>query len=67
MLRRSPPWTEADDAELRRLAQAGYSLVRMHLRFQRPSPFLAARLRTLGLQLKKPSRLPADQRFRGPG
>jgi hypothetical protein len=62
MLRRSPAWMEENDAELRRLAEAGYSLVRLHLRFQRPSAFLAARLRTLGIKLKTPTRLPTDQR-----
>jgi hypothetical protein len=64
-MRKSSSWTEAQDAEFRRLVAMGYSAVRLHVHFKRPMSFILGRARVLGLTLKKPSRLPAIERSAG--
>jgi hypothetical protein len=64
-MRRSPTWTEAHDAEFRHLVQMGYSAARLHVHFHRSMVFVLGRAKVLGLTIKKPSRLPANERAKG--
>jgi hypothetical protein len=55
---RVPIWTEQHDEEFARLAKEGYSALRLRVRFGKSAPFVAARAKALGIELKKPLRLP---------
>jgi hypothetical protein len=59
---RPSSWTDKHDAELVRLAQMGYSVVRLELYFKKNRVFIAKRAKTLGIQIRKPSRLPEGER-----
>jgi hypothetical protein len=52
-MRKTPLW----------LAKLGYSATRLHVHFNRPTPFLFARAKALGIAIVKPStRLPSRER-----
>jgi hypothetical protein len=55
-------WTDKHDAELARLAQLGYSIVRLELYFKKNRDFITKRAKTLGIPIRKPSRLPKNER-----
>jgi hypothetical protein len=61
-MQKSPPWTDEYDSELRRLAEKGYSMTRLHIRFKRSRGFIVGRARALGMTIKKPARLPPEER-----
>jgi hypothetical protein len=61
--RKSTVWTEEEDAELRRLAEAGYSANRLSVHFRRKLASVVNRSRLLGLTLKKLPRLQSDHRM----
>jgi hypothetical protein len=60
--RKSAPWTSEEDAELRRLAEAGYSAARLSVHFRRKLASVVIRSQLLGQTLKKLPRLPSEQR-----
>jgi hypothetical protein len=66
-VQKSPLWTDAYDAELRRLAEKGYSMARLHIHFKRPGAFISGRARALGMTIKKPARLPPEERVGSDG
>jgi hypothetical protein len=62
MTRRAPAWTEERDVELRRLAERGYTVTRISIVMNRAAAFLRERAKALDIELKKPQRLPANER-----
>jgi hypothetical protein len=61
-MRKSPTWTEEHEADFIRLVKLGYSAARLHVHFKRPIAFLLARAKGLGIVIKKPDRLPSQER-----
>jgi hypothetical protein len=61
------PWSDESDAELRRLAERGYTILRLCIAMKRPVNFLKKRATELGVTVRKPQRLPANERSFGSG
>jgi hypothetical protein len=55
-------WSLEKDAELKRLAERGYTIMRLSIRLKRSPNFVNARAKALGVPLKKPQRLPCNER-----
>jgi hypothetical protein len=66
MAKKCSPWSEEDEAKLRRLAECGYTAARLSAAMNRPMDFLKRRAAKLGISLKQPQRLPVGER-RPPG
>jgi hypothetical protein len=60
-----PHWSDQNDAELKRLAERGYSFGRLSVAMKRPVAFLSRRVIALGISVKKPQRLPFKERSYG--
>jgi hypothetical protein len=65
-MQRKPPWTEESDAEFKRLAERSYSIARLSVAMKR-SRYFTRRATDLGVRLKKPQRLPCEERIYGGG
>jgi hypothetical protein len=57
-------WTAETDAQLRLLAERGYTVARLSAIMQRSPVFLKARANALGVILRKLQRLPRNERSR---
>jgi hypothetical protein len=62
MVTRAPAWTTDDDVELRRLAERGYTVTRLCIVMKRPVAYLKIRAKLLDIILRKPQRLPSNER-----
>jgi hypothetical protein len=60
------PWTKENDAQLRRLAERGYTITRASVVMKRSTNYLVARAKSLDIRFRNPLRLSYNERSYAP-